>query len=313
MSVDVELEPIPLPETRSLQRARQRQRRRKHRRRKATGSVLVVAAAAGLITALANRPEGRDSPDRRAQPPAAAAAQGVPPVLLAHKDAAGRAVSLTALVPAGDAKGGTLLLIPPGTMTEVVALGVEPVGLSLELGGPARLQATVENLLGAALSGGVVEMDDAALASALSGVGDLSVHVPERVEQVERGGRVTVLYEPGPTTLQPADVGRFLAAKGRSSDLARLARHQAFWEAWLVALDQRPGAVPSQPPELARALGALASGSVTTRLLPVEDFGTGEQGGELYRVRDEEMARLVASVFPAPARTGPGERPRVQV
>jgi hypothetical protein len=274
--------------------------------------VLALAGVAGLVAALANLPERRQSRDGSTPPPAPATAPDVAPVLLAQQDAAGRAISLTALVPAEDAKGGSLVLIPPGTMTEVIALGLEPVGLSLELGGPTRLQATVENLLGATL-GGVAVMDDAAITNALTPVGELVVSVPERVEQVDRSGRVTVLYEEGPTSLEPADAPGFLAAKGRSSDLARLARHQAFWEAWLVALTQRPEAIPAQPSELAQALRALMAGSVTTRVLPVESFGTGEQGGELYRVRDAELARMVAAVFPPRARTASGERPRVQV
>lgn len=275
-------------------------------------ATMVVALLLGPVASLVRERARKESagaaqPQATAQPPAPA----VPPVLLVHQDGMGRASSLTVVVPAAGGKGGSLLLIPPGTMTEVVSLGLEPVRQSLETGGPQRVQATVENLLGATLAG-VVVVDDAAVATMVGPAGPLQVRVPERVEQLGPGGRVEVLYEAGPTTLAPASVGRFLSAKGRESDLSRLTRHQAFWEAWLVRLREQPSAVPSRSPELSAALGALAAGAVETRLIPVEAFGAGE-GGELYKVRGDELARLVSSVFPSAARQGLAERPRVQV
>ena len=247
-----------------------------------------------------------------AQPPAPAPPPVVPPFLLAHRDASGRASSFTLLVPAADGKGGALVLLPPGTMTEVISLGLEPVSQSLELGDPARLRATVENLFGAAL-GGVLVADDAAMADLVAPAGPLRVEVPERVEQVAPSGVVDVVYEVGPTSLAPAATGRFLAAKGRSNDLSRLARHQAFWDAWLATLHQRSAAVPARPPELAAAIRVLAAGPVQTRLVPVEAFGTASGGEELYKVRRDELERMVAALFPTAGRRTPAERPRVQV
>ena len=314
----VRLEPIPLPETRRSGRARQRQRRQRQRRRRRLRTLAMVlliaavgAAAAVAATWLGSRNDER-SPDRPAASTGTETKAGTPPVLLAQPDASGRASSLTVLAPGGSG-GGTLVLIPPGTMTEIVSLGPEPVGHSLALGGPSRLRATVENLLGAGLAGAVV-LDDAGLAKLLAPAGPLTVDVPERVEVVDDGGRVTVLYEAGLTRVTPAEAGRFLSARGRGNDLARLARHQAFWEAWLAALRQRPSAVPGEPKELSRAVRALAGGAVTTRVVPVEAFGTSGPDGELYRVQQEELGRLSASVFStAGGRPGAGDRPRVQV
>ena len=244
----------------------------------------------------------------------------VPPVLLAQQDVTGRAMSLTVLVPGASGTGGALVLIPPGTLTEMVSLGLEPVGRALELGGPSRLRATVENLLGAALSGEVV-VNDATMATLVAPAGPLEVQVPERVEELGPNGRVNVLFEAGPTRLAPAGAARFLSVRGRGSDLARLTRHQAFWDAWLAAMRQRSSAVPAQPAVLSQALRALAAGSVETRVVPVEAFGTAgtsgtagtAEGGELYRVRSDELARMVSSLFPTSARRGAAERPRVQV
>ena len=304
------LDPIPLPETRRGGRAeRRRQRRRRRRVRNvavATVLVLVVGVAAALLRSGADRGGGDDGDG-----PGGTAAAAPPAVLLAQQEASGRASSLTVLVPRPGG-GGTLILLPPGTMTEVVSLGLEPVARSLELGGPARLKSTVENLLGAVL-GDTVLLDDGSLAAVMQPVGPVTVTVPERVEQVEPTGRVQVLYEAGPVAVAPADVPAFLAAKGRGSDLSRLARHQAFFDAWLGAVRARPDTAPTSPPGLARAFDALAAGEVRTRILPVEAFGTGAAEGELYRVRTEEKQRMVAEAFPADALPGGSERPRIQI
>ena len=305
------LDPVPLPDVRRGGRAekrRQRRRRRRHRNIGIAGVVLVVVGALALVL----RPGGGgdDGGDDGDAGPGAPAA--VPAVLLAQRADSGRASSLTVFVPAAASQGGTLLLVPPGTMTEVVSLGLEPVSRSLELGGPARLQATVENLLGAALAETVV-VDDAALGALLAPVGPLTVQVPARVEDVDPSGRVQVLYEAGPVVVAPDGVARFLSTKGRDNDLSRLARHQAFFDAWLGAVRARPDVAPTDPPALARAFDALAGGDVRTRVLPVEAFGTAAVEGELYRVRAEELERMVAEAFPAASRPGGGDRPRVQI
>ena len=300
----------PAPGTSRRSRVRRRREQRRRRRIRYLGASAVVAVVGLVVTLVAG--SGRGGDERPQVPaPSAAKAAVVQPVLLAQQDATGRATSLTVMAPAEGGRGGSLLLIPPGTMTEVVSLGLEPVARSLELGGPDRLRATVENLLGSGLAT-VAVVDDATLAAMLEPLGPLTVQVPERVEQVVGGGRVEVLFEQGQATVQPSDAPRFLGAKGRSSDLARLARHQAFWDAWLAALRQRPDAAPAQPPALAAAFDALAAGTVRTRVVPVEAFGTAAAEGELYKVREVELARLVSTVFPAAGRVA-GARPRVQI
>lgn len=306
------VEPIPLPDApRGGRGARRRERRRRHRIQylALAAVVLLVVALAGVVFRMADGGDddaGAGPPRNQDQGPPAPVA----PVLVAQPGPGG-ATSITVFVPAAGG-GGTLLLIPPGTMTEVGSLGLEPVARSLELGGPPRLRATVENLLGAAV-GEVVVVDDATLAALLAPASPLTVDVPERVEQVGANGRVDVLYEAGPTAVTPEDAARFLAARGSGNELARLARHQAFLDAWLTAVRARPDSAPTRPPALALAFDALAAGTVRTRVLPVEAFGSAGAQGELYRVRADEVARMVASVFPDTARAGAAARPRVQI
>jgi hypothetical protein len=305
---------IPLPEvTRRSEARRRRALRRRQRRRQVFKSAAAVAGGVALIAVtIAAWPHHQATPGHNptAAKQAASAAHASPPVLIAQADAQGNAASLMLLVPGAKDKGGSIVLMPPGTMTEVASLGLQPLGQSLALGGAQRLQATVENLLGAAI-GGVLVFDDAHLAQLVQPAGPLDVKVPMRVEQVTPDGQVNPLYEPGPHRLAPGDVPAFLSVKGQGTDLDRLVRHQAFFDAWLARMKAQPAAVPAAPPGLRKALQALLSGPVTTHVLPVRSLGT-TSDGELYHVDQAELQSLVASVFPG-TKPGAAGRPRVQV
>ncbi|HVF75663.1 MAG TPA: LytR C-terminal domain-containing protein [Acidimicrobiales bacterium] len=302
---------IPLPETRRTGRSRRDLRRRKQRRTRSLRftaavavAVLVVLAAVGLFVSDATSDKGDDT-----KPGAAAAAPPPPAVLLAQRDAAGQAISLFVVAPDAGGKGGTIVLLPPGAMAEVASLDLQPLGQVLSLGGPARLQATVQNLLGATI-GEVHVLDDAAITALVTPAAPIKVDIPERVEQVDARGTVKVLFESGPNDVAAADVPRLLAERGRSTDLSRLARHQAFWDAWLAKLKD-PKAVPEQPPALAKLLRDLAAGPVRTRSLPVDPLGTGADG-QLYQVDRAELAQLRSALFPG-GQAATGGRPIVQI
>ncbi|HEV7886075.1 MAG TPA: LCP family protein [Acidimicrobiales bacterium] len=303
---------IPLPElTRKAGTRRRRKERRRERLRQALLGTAALAAAVLLVTIVVKVwPDARPHTQAAGQKAAAAAPAASPAVLLAQQDGAGNAVSLMLLVPAAKDKGGSLVLMPPGAMTEVASLGLEPVGKSLGLGGAQRLDATVENLLGASI-GEVLVYDDARLTALVQPAGPLNVRLVKRLEQVAPGGQVNVLYEPGLHKVQPAEVPALLSVKGQSTDLDRLVRQQAFFEAWLARMKEQPAAVPATPPGLRKAIVALLAGPVTARVLPVQSLGTTEDG-ELYQVNGAELRDLVGNVFPGP-RPGAAVRPRLQV
>lgn len=233
----------------------------------------------------------------------------VPPVLLAGRSDDGRAAWLTALVPAPDGRGGSIVLIPSGTMTEVPSLGLEPVAAALAAGGPDRLLFATENMVGASL--GTVDVVDAdGLTQLLAATGPLLIDVPERVEDVFPSGRVAVLYEAGRNRIEPAEVARLLTASGTGTELSRLARHQAFWDAWLDRVKAEPDVAPDGA--LGKALRALASGAWQVRVLPVESAGTLGEGQDIYEVDRAELATMVKKVFPG-AGAAAAARPRVQV
>jgi hypothetical protein len=307
-----DLAPIPLPELTRRRETRRRRAQRRQDRLRRMGQGAAIAAATIVIASLAIKAwPDKANDDKKASPTAAdIAASASAPMLLAQQDAAGKAVSLILIVPAAKDRGGAVVLIPPGTMTEVASLGLEPVGQSLLLGGPGRLDATVENLLGASI-GGVLVYDDHLLTELVKPAGAINVRLPQRVEQVDATGQVDVLYEPGLHSVAPGEVAQLLAVKGRGNDLDRLVRHQAFLDAWLAKLKADRKAIPAQPAPLHAALAALLGGPVSTRVLPVHSIGTTDDG-ELYQVDQAELRDMVKAVFPG-TRPGAATRPRLQV
>lgn len=308
---DSALDPIPLPETRRVTSGRRRREvRRRRQRRQGMGAMAAIAAVLILVLAI-GAGAVKHQRDTRVKKATTAPVAAVAPFLLGEKDAAGNVVVMTILVPAADGKGGAIVLVPPGTMTEVVSADLQPISRALAVGGPAQLRTTTENLLGVAL-GDVAIVDGPGMSALVSAAGPLTVNLPTRVETVEPSGTVDVVYEAGPKKINPADVPQLLSEKGRGTDLDRLARHQAFFDAWFTQLGRQPSAIPAEPAALHRALVVLSAGPMHARVLPVSSVGTTAETGELYKPDNEELRRMVAATFPT-AKPGGVVRPRVQL
>ena len=300
---------IPLPPTPDGTRAQKRREMRRQRRRRGfLALVVVVALVAGAALLLRDDGTGAGRDAGSVDAPTATEVK-VPPVLLAERAPDGSASWLTEVVPAPDGTGGSLLLIPNGTMAEVPSLGLEPVAAALAAGGPERLLTATENLIGAPL-GTVDVLDAGGLAQLLAPVGPLVVDIPERVEDVFPSGRVAVLYEAGRNRIEPTEVSRLLSATGNSTALARLARHQAFWEAWLTRIKQQPKLAPDGA--LGKALRAIASGRWSIRVVPVKSAGTLGSGQQIYQLDRKALPAVLRTVFPGAARDV-ADRPRVRV
>jgi hypothetical protein len=194
-------------------------------------------------------------------------------------------------------------------MTEVPSFGLDAVGRALALGGTPLFQVTLENLLGVPLPAATV-VNDAQLAEYVRAAGALQVDVPGRVEQTDARGNVNVLWPEGPATLAPADVPRFLSARAQGNDLARLARQQSFWTAWLGTVGGDPGLAGALPPQTAKVVRTLAAGTPSYDTLPVEAVDAGTGGDEVYRVRQADLDQLMHQLLPG-QRVSP--RIRVQV
>lgn len=311
----VEIDPIPLPETRTSGRSRHRARRRRQARRRLARRLSALLVVVGVLAiGVSVLTGGGDDPETVTNGSGASAtAPAVPAVLLALQDGRGQAGSVFVLAPAPSGKGGSLILVAPGTMTEVASLGLQPVGEALSLGGPARLKGTIENLLGVPLAD-VAVLDGAAFAAVAAPAGPLTVDVPERVETQDAKGVVTVQFPAGRTVIGPADAQRFLGLPSTGNDLTRLARHQAWFSAWLDQLAKAPTAVPAQPPALKAALVALSAGPVRTHVVPVTALGTGQGDSayQLYQVDRDELDKVVAQALPGAGRNR-DSRPRIQI
>lgn len=292
--------PILLPARGHGERARRRQRRYRREGLIVLVALAVLAVAAGTVVA------DRPGPRHQVAPPAAAVRGTADALLVAQVGAAGDAVALSVIVGPVAGGEGTILLIPPGTMTEVASLGLEPVARGLD-GGPPRLLAATANLLGVRLTG-VVTLTAADWAGALAKAGPIPVDVPERVEDVDATGRVRVLYEAGSSVLEPDEAADFLAARGRGTDLARLARHQVFWNSWLRVLRGDPSARPSG--ELGRLATAVGEAGWRVRVLPVRAIGGSAAG--MFQVDEPAASQLISRVFPTGNQLG-ADRPRVRV
>lgn len=204
--------------------------------------------------------------------------EGPGPALVVLTDAGGSVYGITILAP----RTGTIVHVPPGTLVEVTSLGPTSLGDAKRNGSLDLLRHSLENVLGATFDAAVdLQPDD--LAALVESVGPLSVSADR--------------------TIGPEDAVAFLSALGDGSSLERIARHQAFWSAYLEELG------PDQPsPVLGDVAGAVASlAGVTAHhvMLPVEGIS-----GDLYRVVDDNLPALVERVFPDLV---PGARFRVQI
>ena len=299
----------------SSERARRRLERRRSRRRQQARVASIVAVAALLVlcavTFIRSATSG-DADDTVGAEPTRANGRGTPPSVLAQRDAAGLITAVSVLAP-GSGADGHLIMVPPGTMTELPSYGLDAVGRSFQLGGAPLLRAALENLLGVNLER-IDVIDDASLTSLVAPAGTLSVRVASQVERVEPSGLVTVLWPVGETQLTPADVPRFLAERGQQNDLARLVRHHAFWTAWLARLHADPARLPRLAglDHVIPAIRALAKGSVQYSTLPVEALDGGG-GDQVYRVRQGELDGLLKLALPGGVALGAEGRTRVQL
>ena len=300
---------VVLPPSGTGVRRHRRRRQRRDTRRRTLGLVLLAVAVVGALVLAVARPWRSGSPSSKPHP--AAASRHVPlpsSAVLVQQDPKGGAASITLLVGNPVSGGGHIVLVPPATMTELPSFGLDGVGKALGLGGPSLLQVTLENLLGVPLPSAVI-VGDAQLTGFVQPAGPLNVDVPTQVEQADASGNGNVLWDQGPSTLAPTDVPRFLSVRGQGNDLARLARHQTFWTAWLARVAHDQSVVNGLPPDLARVMRQLAIGGVSFQTLPVEAVDAGSGGDEVYRVRQGDLDQLMGQLLPGVS----PERIRVQI
>lgn len=233
------------------------------------------------------------------------------PTFALFQEVDGALDSVTVLTLADDGAGG-VIMVPDRTVAELPVLGEGPMELSYDLGEPAAGAQAAGVVINAGI-GDFAVVDDARWADLVRPVGPLTIENPNEIA-VDGSVRFAV----GTLELAAEDVGPYLAARIEGeTDLARLFRHQVFWEAWLaaVAANGTPEAVPG---ELDQGIGRFVRGIAATTpevvTLPVELSTSTEFGDEAAFDPDvDAVAALVARLIPFPTSPVPGLRPRVRV
>ena len=318
---------IPLPDAGDGSRRNRAKKRRPPRARRgggggarqpagqlvAVGVALVLALAAigyvaiGLVTGDDDSQSGSGTDT---EPTGGGSASSSSLVVVTGED--GIVAGITVLAVSSSGSGGAVVHVPPGAMVEVPSFGLTSLADAAADGSGDLLRTSIENLLGVTFDAAVA-LDPAALARLVPAEG-LDVSLEEAVEEQTATGRISVVFPAGPQTLAPTDTARFLAALGDGTQLERLVRHQAFWTAYLEALDASPAPVEVLGADVGGTVIALATGQVRHQVLPVESVGGTTGADELYRVPGDELAALVRRLFPdAIPSTTSGERIRVQV
>jgi hypothetical protein len=270
--------------------------------------VLAVALAVSGFGAVLDTTEGRaiDPELDPVAPGYEAFVESTPTVAVLGRSAEGGLAWVSVLALAGpDAGGGAVLNVPVATLAPDFAVDLPTVGEIDLARGSDEAAASVGDIIGAAVDE-VVDVDPARLAELVAPVAPLTLDNPDAAPG----------FPVGPTTLDPANAAGFLlATEPGESDLTRLVRHEAFWQAWLgaIAAAGRPDAVPGETASgIGRFLAGLAAGPVTVAVAPVRPEDAGD-GTVEYRPDRDAAYDLTERLVPFPASPRPGHRRRVRV
>ncbi|HWJ62144.1 MAG TPA: LytR C-terminal domain-containing protein [Acidimicrobiales bacterium] len=216
---------------------------------------------------------------------------------------------VTFLSLAGDEGGGSVVFVPLDTEVSEPSYGVDRLRTSYEVVAdrPAVARERLASQVGRLLNVGVdeiIDLDNAGWEQLVTTVGPLTIDNPDQID-LGFGG----VIPSGETTLQPGQVGPYLAATIEGeSDLNRLARHEAVWTAWLDQLAEsgKAEAVPGESTAgISKFAKTLASGPVTFDTLPVNSVP-----GliPLFRIDKDEVNQLITDTVASPTAAVPGSR-----
>lgn len=206
---------------------------------------------------------------------------------------------------------GTILLIPSTTVADVPGHGLLQVGRAFGFGGPALLDATLDNLLGVDLDAtlGISRQSWSAL---FTRAGGLTVDVPERLIEREEDGTGTTRFAEGEQFLDGPRLAELLTFReDRERELDALPRVQLVLTTLLRAIEDDPSVAEAvfgdgaPMLELSQAgleaddvrailehlADAQAAGELVVRTLPVTSIGNAED--DSYQLDTERAEALV--------------------
>jgi hypothetical protein len=338
---------VQLPSSGTGARARTRQQRAKRRRTQQawfTVAVVVLAAAIPVLSwvgfhRIITTTEGRrvDPQNDPTKPSYEVDVVPTPVALVVQQDAQNKLTGLTMLSLGANDTGGGVLFIPPATVTDdvipdpststtttttprssttkpatVKTTTLEAAYASKGLDPLVQLTANVVGLS----FGEVIVLTDDQLTQFVAPVAPLTIQNPDRLLETGANGKTTVKFAAGPVTLQAADVPVYLALRNPGeTDLNRLARQQAVWQAWLAGIHSSsdPNAIPGERTEgLGRYLKGFVAGDVRFATLPAT-AAQNSKGEETFTTDAATLEPLVSTIVPLPTPANPGDRVRVRL
>jgi hypothetical protein len=242
-----------------------------------------------------------------------------PGALLVQRDREGAVVGLTAFALNPGGSGGTVIVIPASTVIPQPDGQMMRVGDAFIDGGLVGQQQAVEGLLGVSFAT-AADVDQAGLATLLAPYAPMSVTFTDRVVDTV-DGEDDQLYASGNPDLTAEDAARvLLARKSGESELARIDRTVAVWEAVLGEPPSDTGAAGTAgasttavPPNstIDAFLAGVANGPHGVQNLEVEVLPDVE-GNELFEVESPEYVHLLmAQIMPSAVSTAEGARVRL--
>jgi len=206
--------------------------------------------------------------------------------------------------------GGNIVFFPVGTILEV-PLRDPPeatlVDIHAEAGLPG-LEQRLETMLGAGI-GEMVQVPAGQWANLVAPVAPLMVQNPVAVDTTGATGQ-PLSFPEGEIQLTAAQVGPYLQADtDEQTDTVRLSRHEAFWTAWLAALDGAGAdAVPGEGETgIGGAVRGLTSGPRNLQILPATPVpipGVPIVESDLFRPDVLAILATVPEIIPFPQGVG---------
>lgn len=224
---------------------------------------------------------------------------------------------------------GSALFLPPATAVDGPD-GPTTLQDAWDADGMAGLTDAVEQLVGVGIADfaddgalldtdqvPVVEVDADQLAVLLEPVSPLTVDNPDAIRITDETGAVVTEFAEGEIQLEADQVGEYLAAREPgSNDLNRMARYEAFWNAWMEAVraSSDPGAVAGeQESGLGRFVRTFADGEVGFVPLDASTYNIPGADEAVFLPNDDQLTNLIPQMVPFPRSTEPGDRPTVEV
>ena len=298
----------PPPRTRRGWRRRSPEQVRRGRQVLLAG--IGAATVAGVALAVAGLSLVRNSTVGRYEPALLASDPGyeayvvpTPTFAVVHRGPDGALAGLALLSLEVDDDGGTVVVVPPALLADRAPTATATLADVYRQDGASGAVAAAGRLIGTAV-GEFVEIDDAHWARLVDPVAPIEVTLAEPVGE----------WPAGDVSLQPDEVGRFLAAVDPGqTDIDRIERQQQFWAAWLDQVgDGGRDAVPGEESTgLGRFVRGIAGGAGHALELPI--YRDDRPSGSYLRTNDNRLPEVMALAVPFPTSPAPQSRVRVRL